>query len=122
MERQNHYHVKPIRKDIDMTAFAFDADTLTFLLKLLTSEDRATLISIYESTRTNIMNYQKTKVKDYQRLRRQYEVSWGKLEAQGLIQPMNVGSVKVFMVTPNGEKAIELIRTLDLQQEQAQEE
>lgn len=87
----------------------YDDETIRYLLYLLTEEDKRILLDIYTQAAKDILNYQRTKVPDYKKNRRKYELSWAKLEAQGFIKPYKVAQMNLFQFTENGLRAIKLL-------------
>ncbi|MGN4128066.1 hypothetical protein ACMGD3_24130 [Lysinibacillus sphaericus] len=108
-EQQNHFEPKPVKKDVQGEVPVYDDRTINYLLSLLTKDDKEIFRDIYEKTIENILHYQKTKVPNFYGKRKVYEAAWNKLEAQGFVLPMKVATMRVFYVTDNGRRAIQIM-------------
>lgn len=86
----------------------YDSVTLQYLLSLLTEDDRAVLIDIAELNEKEI-GYRKTNVPDFNKKRRKYEITWAKLEAQGLMAVHSIGNMRICRLTIRGKQAIQYI-------------
>lgn len=108
-DQQQHFKPEPVREDVQNEVPVYDDRTIQHLLSLLTKDDKEIFLDIYEKTIENILHYQKTKVPNFYGKRKIYEAAWNKLEAQGFILPMKVATMRVFCVTDNGKRAIQMM-------------
>jgi len=106
---QEHFKPEPVREVVQSEVPVYDGRTIKYLLSLLTKEDKEIFKDIYDKTIENILHYQKTKVPNFYGKRKVYEAAWNKLEAQGFILPMKVATMRVFCVTDNGKRAIQIM-------------
>lgn len=83
----------------------FDELILQFLLSKLTEEDKAVLRDIADKS-DDPYGYLKTQVPDYNKKRRKYEITWGKLEAQGLMKVEVFGHMRLCRLTIRGNQAV----------------
>jgi hypothetical protein len=86
----------------------FDCTTLQFLLTRLTEDDRGVLKDI-ASVDDDPIGYRKTNAPDFNKNRRKYEITWAKLEAQGLMTVQSIGNMRICRLTVRGKQAMDFL-------------
>lgn len=86
----------------------FDGVTLQYLLSRLTEDDKMVLKDIADVD-DDVIGYRKTNVPDFNKNRRKYEITWAKLEAQGLMNVQSIGNMRICRLTVRGKQAMEFL-------------
>lgn len=108
MESNVNYPLKPSEIDDLDDVMLFEGVTLQYLLSRLTEDDRAVLRDI-ASVDDDVIGYRKTNVPDFNKKRRKYEITWAKLEAQGLMNVQSIGNMRICRLTVRGKQAMEFL-------------
>lgn len=94
---------------IDIDKISYDEDTLRFLRKKL-DEFTIELFRLVIKTNASHEGLVKTRLDNYQTMRKRYDASFLILEAQGFIEKREVGPSTPYYVTNRGRQLITLLK------------